>query len=101
MSRIIPHGLIESMSGLLCQHSDTYFFRKNGKVFTGKRCYPSKKEPTANQLAQRTKFAQARAAVKALTPEQEATYAEAFKNQRKFATLQGYIFAMEYAKLGD
>ena len=99
MSRIVPHGLIESMSGLLCQHSDTYFFRKNGKIFTGKRCYPSKKEPTANQTAQRAKFAQARAAVKALTEEQLAEYKAAFKNQRKYATLQGYIFAMEYAKI--
>ena len=99
MSRIVPHGLIESMSGLLCQHSDTYFFRKNGKVFTGKRCYPSKKEPTANQLAQRTKFAQARAAVKALTSEQKAAYMEAFKKQKKYSDYSGYLFAMEYAKI--
>ncbi|MBR2166864.1 MAG: hypothetical protein IJ920_00780 [Paludibacteraceae bacterium] len=99
MSRIVPHGLIESMSGLLCQHSDTYFFRKNGKIFTGKRCFPSKKEPTANQLAQRTKFAQARAAVKALTSEQKAAYMEAFKAQRRYLDFNGFLFAQEYAKL--
>lgn len=99
MSQIKPNALIESMSGLLCSHSDTYFFRKNGKVFTGKRCNPYKGEPTANQTAQRAKFAQARAAVKALTEEQLAEYKAAFKNQRKYATLQGYIFAMEYAKI--
>lgn len=99
MSQVKPNALIESMSGLLCSHSDTYFFRKNGKVFTGKRCNPYKGEPTANQTAQRAKFAQARAAVKALTAEQKTAYAEAFKSQRKYATLQGYIFAMEFAKI--
>ena len=43
-------GLIESMSGKICGHSDMYFFRKNGKVFSGKICNPSTKEPTENQL---------------------------------------------------
>ncbi len=63
MSKIKPMGLVESMSGKICGHSDMYFFRKNGKVFSGKICNPSTKEPTALQLAKRTKFAQARAAV--------------------------------------
>ena len=101
MSQIKPMGLVESMSGKLCGHSDIYFFRKNGKVFSGKMCNPSKKEPTANQIAQRAKFAQARAAVKALTAEQKAAYAESFKNQKKYCDFNGYIFAMEYAKLSD
>ena len=101
MSQIKPMGLVESMSGKLCGHSDIYFFRKNGKVFSGKMCNPSKKEPTANQTAQRAKFAQARAAVKTLTSEQKAAYEESFKHQSKYPSLQGYIFAMEYAKLSD
>jgi len=101
MSKIVPVDLVESMSGSLCSHSPFYFFRKNGRTFSARICNPYKGEPTANQTAQRAKFSQARAAVKALTPEQKAAYAETFKNQRKFATLQGYIFAMEYAKLGD
>ena len=101
MSQIKPMGLVESMSGKLCGHSDIYFFRKNGKVFSGKRCNPYKGKPTANQLAQRAKFAQVRAAVKAFTSEQEAAYAESFKHQTQYPSLQGYIFAMEYAKLND
>lgn len=101
MSQVKPNALIESLSGSLCGHSDLYFFRKNGKVFTGKRCNPYKGEPTANQIAQRAKFAQARAAVKALTAEQKAAYAESFKNQKKYYDFNGYIFAMEYAKLSD
>ncbi|MBO7408560.1 MAG: hypothetical protein J6T85_01560 [Paludibacteraceae bacterium] len=101
MSKIKPMGLVESMSGKICGHSDMYFFRKNGKVFSGKICNPSTKEPTALQLAKRTKFAQARAAVKALTAEQKAAYAEAFASQRKYSDLNGYMFAQEYAKLND
>jgi hypothetical protein len=59
-----------------------------------------KKPYSAEELAAQAKFAQARAAVKALTSEQKAAYATAFENQSKYGTLQGYIFAQEYAKLG-
>lgn len=101
MSQVKPMGLIESMSGKICGHSDMYFFRKNGKVFSGKICYPSTKEPTANQLAQRTKFSTARAnAATALAdPAQKAAYLTAFKAQKKYCDFNGYVFAMEYAKL--
>ena len=47
MAQVKPMGLIESMSGKVCEHSDMYFFRKNGKVFSGKICNPSTKEPTS------------------------------------------------------
>ena len=102
MSLIKPNALIESMSGKICGHSDMYFFRKNGKVFSGKICYPSTKEPTANQLAQRTKFSTARAnAATALAdPAQKAAYLTAFKAQKKYKTLRGYVIAKEYEKLG-
>ena len=36
MSQVKPMGLIESMSGKICGHSDMYFFRKNGKEGFGK-----------------------------------------------------------------
>ena len=49
MSAIKPMGLVESMSGKLCGHSDIYFFRRNGKVFTGKLCNPSTKASTYNR----------------------------------------------------
>lgn len=103
MSQVKPMGLVESLSGKLCSHSDLYFFRKNGKVFSGKMCYPSTKEPSANQLAQRTKFATARANAKTAIAdtEQKAAYLAAFKKQKKYADFNGYVFAMEYAKLGD
>ena len=96
-------GLIESMSGKVCEHSDMYFFRKNGKVFSGKICNPSTKEPTQNQLVAQNKFKTARTnAMTALAdPEQRATLEAAFKSQKKYYSLYGYVFAQEYAKLGD
>lgn len=103
MSQVKPMALVESMSGKICGHSDMYFFRKNGKVFSGKICNPSTKEPTESQLAQRTKFATARANAKTALadPDQKAAYLTVFKNQKKYSDFSGYVFAMEYAKLGD
>ena len=103
MSKVKPMGLIESMSGKVCEHSDLYFFRRNGKIFTGKRCNPSTKAPTAAQTAQQNKFATARAnAAAALAdPTQMAALVAAFRNQQKYSTLNGYVFAIEYRKLND
>ncbi|MBR1809724.1 MAG: hypothetical protein IJ776_10120 [Paludibacteraceae bacterium] len=101
MAQVKPMGLVESMHGKICGHSDMYFFRKNGKVFSGKICNPSTKAPTAAQQTAQTKFKQARAAATAILADadQRATYTTAFKNQKKYCTLYGYIFAQEYAKL--
>lgn len=103
MSSIKPMGLVESMSGKLCGHSDIYFFHRNGKVFTGKVCYPSSKSPSSGQQAQRTKFATAKANAKTALadPEQKAAYLEAFRKQKKYKDFNGYVFAQEYAKLSD
>ena len=78
-----------------------YFFRKNGKVFSGKICNPSTKEPSATQLAAQAKFKTARTNVKAALADatQRAAYEEAFKNQKKYYSLYGYVFAQEYAKI--
>lgn len=94
-------GLIESMSGKVCGHSDMYFFRKNGKVFSGKICNPSTKEPSENQLAAQNKFKQARLATQAALAdaEQRAAYETAFKAQKKYYSFYGYVFAKEYEKL--
>ena len=101
MSQVKPMGLVESMHGKICGHSDMYFFRKYGKVFSGKICYPSTKEPTAAQTAQRAKFATARANAKTALadPTQTAAYLAAFKSQKKYKDFNGYVFAQEYAKL--
>lgn len=54
---------------------------------------------SANQIAQRAKFTNAKNAVQALTSEQKAAYEVAFKKQKKYISLYGYMFAQEYAKL--
>ena len=103
MAKYKPIDMVKFYRGKICEHSDTYFQKRGRTLCTGRICEPrdlSKKPYSAEELAAQTKFAQARAAVKALTSEQKTAYAAAFAKQEKYGTLQGYIFAMEYAKLG-
>ena len=53
------------------------------------------------QQAVRETFKTVRAQVDAIMadPEQRATYDAKYKAQKKYLSLRGYIFAMEYAKL--
>ena len=100
MAKIIPMDLIGSMSGKVCGHSDISFARKGKTQYTMKRCNPRTTPYSEAELARQEKFAQARAAMAALTEEQKAEYAAAFKKYPgKYATLNGYIFAKEYEKL--
>ena len=100
MAKYEPIEMVKSYSGKICEHSDVYFAKKGKTLYTGKICNPRTKAFSAEELARQTKFASARAAVKALTSEQKAAYAESFANQKKYTTLQGYMFAQEYAKIG-
>ena len=99
MAKYEPIEMVKEYHGKICEHSDVYFAKKGKTLYTGKICNPRTKPFSAEELARQAKFTQARAAVKALTEEQKADYAEAFKGQKKYGTLQGYMFAMEYAKL--
>ena len=100
MAKFKPIELIKELRGKLCSHSDIYFQRRARTLCTGKICNPRTKPFSAEELARQAKFTQARAAVKALTQEQISDYETAFKNQKKYVSLQGYMFAQEYAKLG-
>ena len=92
--------LIGSMSGKVCGHSDISFAKKGKTQYTMKRCNPRSKPYTEAELARQEKFAQVRAAMKALSEEQKAEYAAQFKKSPgKYTTLNGYIFAQEYKKL--
>ena len=91
--------MVKSYSGKICEHSDVYFAKKGNTLYTGKICNPRTKPFSEQELARQTKFRQAIAAVNALTNEQKAEYATAFKNQSKYGTLRGYMFAKEYEKL--
>ena len=99
MAKYVPIEMVKSYSGKICEHSDVYFAKKGNTLYTGKICNPRTKPFSEQELARQEKFRQARAAVKALTMEQKTAYAEAFANQKKYSSLQGYMFAMEYAKL--
>ena len=102
MAKIIPMDLIGSMSGKVCGHSDISFAKKGKTQYTMKRCNPRSKPYTEAELARQEKFAQVRAAMKALSEEQKAEYAAQFKKYPgKYTTLTGYIFAKEYEKIGE
>ena len=99
MAKYDPIEMVKSYSGKICEHSDVYFAKKGKTLYTGKICNPRTKAFSAEELARQEKFRQTRAAVKALTAEQKTAYAEAFANQKKYSSLQGYMFAKEYEKL--
>ena len=99
MSKIKPMILVEKLSGKVCSHSNTYFAVRNGTQYTGTICNPYTGEPTDKQIAIREKFADTIEAINTLTEEQRNAYEKAFKNQKKYRTLRGYIFAMEYKKI--
>ena len=99
MAKIKPMELLSRLSGKVCGHSNTYFAERNGTQYTGTICNPYKGEPTDKQVAVREKFASTIEAINALTEEQKTAYEKAFKNQKKYRTLRGYIFAQEYKKI--
>ena len=99
MSKFKPMELIDKMSGKFSGKSKYYAAEKYGTQYTGvigEITVP----PTENQVTNREKFATVRQNVAALSKEQIAEYREAFrKSPGKYKSLQGYIFAKEYAKL--
>ena len=107
MAKYHPIDMVKHYRGKICMHSDTYFAKKKKSLYTGKICHPrdlTQKPYSAEEIATHTKFAQARAAVKALTAEQIAAYRTAFEAhlktpKPKYSYLQGFIFAQEYAKI--
>jgi hypothetical protein len=101
MSKFKPMELIDKMSGKFHSKSKYYAAEKYGTQYTGKIGEVTV-PPTENQLTVREKFTQARQNVLALTEEEKAAYAAAFKRSPgKYKSLQGYMIAMEYAKVGE
>ncbi len=98
MARFKPMELIDVMHGKFSRKSKYYAAEKYGTQYTGvvgEITVP----PTEKQMAQRTRFTTAKANIAQLTEEQLAEYKEAFKKQRKYKSLQGYMQAMEMAKI--
>ena len=99
MAKFKPMELIDKMSGKFSGDSEYYAAEKYGTQYTGK-IGEIKVPPTEKQIANRENFATARANMLALSEQEIATYATAFKrNPGKYKSLNGYIFAKEYEKL--
>ena len=94
MAQIKPMALIESMKKKVCMHSDVYFRtnKKTGKVYTGKLCNPSTKEPSAAQTAAKARFAKVVTAVRTIlnNPTEKAKLLVEYKRQTKIGSLFGY-----------
>ena len=101
MSRFKPMELIDKMSGKFHSKSKYYAAERYGTQYTGLIGEIST-PPTAAQVASRAKFASARANVKALTATEVDAYKAAFKaDPQGYKSLQGYMTAMEYKKIGE
>jgi len=94
MAEIKPMALIESMKKKVCEHSDVYFRtnKRTGKVYTGKLCNPSTKEPSAAQTKAKERFAKVVAAVRTILADstQKAALEAEYKAQNKIGSLFGY-----------
>ena len=90
---------MSEVHGKFSGDSEYYAAEKYGTQYTGK-IGEITVPPTQKQLDARDKFGTARQNVAALSEEDKAAYAAAFKkNPGKYKCLQGYMIAMEYAKL--
>ena len=98
MAKFKPMELIDEMHGKFHGESEYYAAARYGTQFTGK-IGENPNPPTPAQVAQRERFSQAKINVASLTSEEVTAYKEAFKKQRKYKTLQGYMLAMEMAKI--
>ncbi len=104
MAKIYYSEHISRIQGKVCRKDPngiTYMTRcDSGTRYVQHRHYIPQ-TPTENQLAAQEKFKAAWAAVAAIMqdPEQIAANIAAFKAQKKYPTLRGFLFAQEYAKL--
>ena len=99
MAKFKPMELMSEVHGKFSSDSEYYAAEKYGTQYTGK-IGEITVPPTQNQLDAQQRFATARQNVAALSEEDKATYAAAFKKSPgKYKSLQGYMIAKEYAKL--
>ena len=99
MAKFKPMELMSEVHGKFSGESEYYAAEKYGTQYTGK-IGEITVPPTQNQLDAQQRFATARQNVAALSEEDKAAYAAAFKKSPgKYKSLQGYMIAKEYAKL--
>ena len=103
MARYIPNEFVEEYHGKLCSHSAISFAKKGKTKYTMKRCNPrnlTKNPYTQNELRVHSLFKTTRTAIKNLTLAEKTAYQTAWAaySGDRYSTLNGYIFAQEYAK---
>ena len=100
MAKFKPMELMSEVHGKFSGDSEYYAAEKYGTQYTGK-IGEITVPPTQNQLDAQQRFATARQNVAALSESEKSAYAAAFKkNPGKYKSLQGYMIAKEYAKIG-
>ena len=103
MAKIVPISLIESIHGKLDKDENFVFSKRYGNTHVWE-VEPSKKEPTAAQLAVQSRFAEAAAQASAdmKDPEKRAEWQEiAEASNGKWKTARGAAFASYYAAAED
>ena len=99
MARFKPMELMSEVHGKFSGDSEYYAAEKYGTQYSGK-IGEITVPPTQNQQDAQQRFATARKNVVALSEEDKAAYAAAFKKSPgKYKSLQGYMIAKEYMKL--
>ena len=99
MAKFKPMELMSEVHGKFSGDSEYYAAEKYGTQYTGK-IGEITVPPTQKQLDAQDLFATARKNVVALSEEEKAAYAAAFKKKPgKYKSLQGYMIAKEYEKL--
>ena len=103
MAKIIPIELIKSMSGKICQHTDTHFVTRYGVTYTAKRCNKRSTPYNETELKNQAKFKAAHKAAIARSqdPKYMASDMKEFKAQNKYKTMHGYLTAKAYALITD
>lgn len=100
MAKVFYIDPIDHISGKVCSHTKTIFMHNSatGKNYTSRICNPNKKDPTDGQKDAMLAFAAAQAKVKEVMNDSSLRQAaiERFKNQTKYKTLRGFIFAENY-----
>ena len=98
MSKIKLETPFTSFRGKICKHTKIIYAERGDTKYTSQICNPRTKPFSADELARQNKFKNAvQAANTALAdPVQKAAYEVAFKAQKKYKTLRGYVIAEEY-----
>ncbi|MCM1035317.1 MAG: hypothetical protein NC038_06730 [Paludibacter sp.] len=75
----------------------------SGRNYTAARPRVVERAPSSDQLVYQSLFRAAGEATRAVmnNPEQMRDYAERFKNQRRYSTLRGFIFATLYREIAE